>query len=270
MRGNWNRALIALLVAPGICLCQDSRDLFYHEQQDNDKLPPPIRIKKVTTSTGTTTNTKKTQAAAAGPVAAVPHFGVRYNILKVDPSSGDTTHVDPDATFHSGDCLQIDFFPNRSGYLYVIAQGSSKTWKPLLPSPDAPEESNIARSRTTMRVPQDSCFKIKDPPGDERLFIVLSRNVEDISELHDAIKKGAGGKSPAATPPADSGGALLTADNRLDAEMRRISDLKSRDIEIEKIARPQKSDEPAQSVYVTNVSDTPSDRLILEIKIKHR
>ncbi len=268
MRGNWNRALIALLVAPGICLCQDSRDLFYHEQQDNDKLPPPVKIKKVTTSTGTVNNTKKTQAAAAGPVAAVPHFGVRYNILLAD-SKGNATPADPDGTFRNGDCVQIEFYPNRSGYLYVVEQASSKTWQALYPSSDWPDEANIVKSRTTARVPQKGCWEIGNPPGDEIFFIVLSRNPEDISELNDAIKSKAGGKAPATAPPADAGTPLLSADNRLDAAINRISALQSRDVKPKKFEQPKEGDMP-DAVYVTNISDTPSDRLILQIKVKHK
>jgi hypothetical protein len=284
---------MTLLVLPGICLCQDSsssltpRELFYREQQDNDKLPP-VRTAKAASA-------KKTDAAASGKpgatpkpkeappavpdsqnesasivpvVAAVHHLGVRYNILLVD-SKGNTSPADPDGNFHRGDCLQIEFFPNRSGYLYVVEQGSSKAWQPLLPSPGMPDEANIVRSYTTVLVPQNYCLEIEDPPGDERFFIVLSRNPEDISDLHEAIKSGPGKQPPPAPTLPAAGTAVLSADNRLDDAIRRVSALQGRDIKIKKISRPEQG-EPPQSVYVTNVSDTTSDRLIVQVQIRHQ
>src|SRR5579863_7181414 len=207
-----NSIVWALLVLPAVCLSQDSssslnaRALFYREQQDNDKLPPvpasrPAAKKTSAPAAGKSeTPPRTTQAsvqpegshggAAIVPVSmAVNHLGLRYNILLVD-SQGNATPVDSDRNFHPADCVQIEFFPNRSGYLYVIEQGSSKKWQPLLPSPDMPDEANIARSYTAVRVPQKYCFEIGDPPGEERFFIVLSRNPEDIWDLHDAIKSG--------------------------------------------------------------------------------
>ncbi len=271
MRGNSNRLLMALLALPGLCLCQDSssslnaRELFYHEQQDNDKLPP-VRAAKSRSAPA-----PASQKAAPSGVPIVPvvqHLGLRYNIVLTDPNTGNTTPADPDGNFHRGDCLQIEFFPNRSGYLYVIHQGSSKVWEPLLPGPSMPDESNIVKSYTSVMVPRDHCLEIADPPGEERLFIVLSRNPADIYDLHEAIKNGQERQAqPAAAPPAASSG-VLTADNRLDDAMGRVAQLESRDIKIKKIARPAK-DEPPQSVYVTNVSDTGSDNLILRIRVKH-
>ena len=288
MREKRNGIPVALLVLSGIGLCQDTsstlnaRALFYREQQDSDKLPAvpgkSARTRKTATASSDKSAavqrlqeplpvaTRQDEPSRAPIVPAVQHLGLRYNILLVD-AQGRTTFADPDGNFHRDDCIQIEFFPNRSGYLYVVEQGSSKSWQPLLPSPNMPEEANIVRSYTTVRVPQNYCFTIDDPPGDERLFIVLSRNPEDIHDLHEAIKNDSGGQPAPAAPAAAP--SVITADNRLDDAIRRVSELQSRDIKIKKISHPENS-EPPESVYVTNASDTASDRLVLQIQIKHR
>ena len=58
-----------------------------------------------------------------------PPLGIRYTILKVNPDNS-TSEVSSDTVFHSGDRIRFAIEPNGSGYLYIVNQGSSGTWKP--------------------------------------------------------------------------------------------------------------------------------------------
>jgi hypothetical protein len=211
------------------------------------------------------------RAAATPVIPVVMNLGLRYGVLLVDPRSGQAEAADPARVFKSGECIALEFEANRSGYLYVLEQGSSGKWLSLFPSAELPDESNVVRSRTTVRVPARHCFEIEGAAGTERIFVVLSRNPEDLAQLHQAIRSGrteAPGPSPA--PAVKSGGTLL-AMNRLDEEIARFAgDLRSRDLRVKKVTQPEGDGERANSVYVVNASTAPSDRVVTEVRIEHR
>jgi hypothetical protein len=191
-------------------------------------------------------------------------------LLLVDAQSGQSEPVDSDRVFQPGECVQLELEANRSGYLYVLDRGSSGTWKPLLPSPEMPEESNIISSRARVRVPQDYCFKIESPPGEERIFIVLSRNPAALYGLDESIR----GAAPSATPAPKSEGTapLMTAENRLSGEVSKmeVSMMERRDLKITKIGQAQDAAEVPGSVYVVNASEASSDKVETEIRIRHK
>jgi hypothetical protein len=199
------------------------------------------------------------------------NLGLRYGVLLVDPRSGQADAADPARVFRSGECIALEFEANRSGYLYVLEQGSSGKWLSLFPSAELPGESNVVLSRTTVRVPARHCFEIEGVAGTERIFVVLSRNPEDLAQLHQAIRSGraeAPGPSPA---PAVKSGDTLLAMNRLDAEIARFAgDLRSRDLRVKKVTQPEGDGERPNSVYVVNASSTPADRVVTEVRIEHR
>jgi hypothetical protein len=280
------RVFQVMMLAPALCWGQSegglsARALFYREQPDQDKLPPVASARPAAVAKPPAAPPKtKTPVAKAPPhtpapgvpvIPVVQNLGLRYNVLLIDPASGKATATDPDRNFRRGECLALEFESNRSGYLYVLSQGSSGKWQPLLPSPEMPEESNIVRARTRVRVPTSHCFQIEDPPGVERVFIVLSRNPEEMYDLNDAIRGGSKVTSPAA--PATSPGPVMLAMARLDREVERFaSDLRGRDLRIKKIAQPEASGEMPNSVYVVNASTggSPSDRVTTEIRIEHK
>ena len=294
-----------VLLLPAVCWCQQpssdltARTLFYEEPRDNDQLPSISAAKSAQARKATQTQSASAanasghelrvagnpspgtetaaptpknvslQSGSAGPsTPVVKHLGLRYNLLLVDSQSGQSEPVDSDRVFEPGECVQLEFEANRSGYLYVLDRGSSGTWKPLLPSPDMPEESNIISSRARVRVPQDYCFKIEGPPGVDQLFVALSRNPSAVRDLDESIRP-----SPApATPPPVSQEATppMTAELRLSHAVTNMeASMGSRDIKIAKIGRPKETGEPPGAVYVVNTSDVPSDQVITEIRIRH-
>ncbi len=287
MLRNW---VFILSLWPAVCFCQQgpgelsARELYYRAEPDQDKLPPvpaakPAAARKSEAPPKGTVATKKTaspdpvpkRTAAAPVIPVVMNLGLRYGVLLVDPRSGQAEPADPARIFKSGECIALEFEANRSGYLYVLEQGSSGKWLSLFPSAELPDDSNVVRSRTTVRVPARHCFEIEGAAGTERIFVVLSRNPEDLAQLHQAIRSGraeAPGPSPA---PAAKPGETLLAMNRLDAEIARFAgDLRSRDLRVKKVAQPEGEGERPNSVYVVNASNAPSDRVVTEVRIEHR
>ena len=290
------RLLLVLLVSP-VCWCQQppsdlkARTLFYRENADNDRQPPasatkPRKEKKTDASkrasvTGTAaapesagsepnnTNASIPNGPAAGgaegkdagPAAtpAVQNLGLRYNLLLVDAGSNEVKEaVSPSHNFQEGDRVAIELMPNRSGYLYVLEQGSSGKWIPLFPNSKLPDESNEVTAWHTLRVPKSRPFVIKPPKGEERVFVILTRNRANINQLQESIRK-ENGEEPG----------LLLAENvdRIKGESEKR--LETRDLEIDTVDHPQSASEPPYSVYVTNVSDVAFDELSVEIQIKH-
>jgi hypothetical protein len=203
----------------------------------------------------------------ASVIPVVQHLGLRYNVLLA--TAGDQP-ADPDRVFNSGECVAFQFEPNRSGYLYVFEQGSSGQWHPLFPSTLLADESNIIRSRTPIRVPAKDCFELNGPAGQERVFVVLSRNPEDLYALNDSMRA-----APDSTPPArveratTNEAAVYVADN-LGAQIGRMASLQRRDMALKKVARPEGQGEIANTVYVVNAAQTPSDRIVTEIRLAHK
>jgi hypothetical protein len=284
-----------------------ARTLYYREQPDDDKLPPVPQAKSAradkraaagrpgeakdppeklprgkqggaegganTAGSGVMVQPKNSEpgTSMAVVIPAVLHLGLRYNLMVVDSRTRKAEPADPDRMFQPAECIQFEFEANRSGYLYVLEQGSSGRWQSLLPSAEMPDEANIVRSRSRVRVPANYCFEIEaGTPGIERVFVVLSRNVEDLYDLHESIKGSKGTVPPPAARP-ERTDSMLSAQNMLGKEIARMSsDLRSRDFRIKKIAQPEDPTEPPHSVYVVNASPAPSDRVVTEIRINHR
>jgi hypothetical protein len=147
----------------------------------------------------------------------------------------------------------------------------------MLPTVEMSDEGNFVPALTTMRVPATHCFRISGPPGTERLFVVLSRNPQEVNELNRSIRNGAAGE-PEHPPKQDAGGAVLAMVNNLNQEVQKLASLKGRDLEIQEVGGTKNSSaaptensgalEPA--VYIVHTSATPSDKVVTEIQITHR
>jgi hypothetical protein len=256
MRAPHSLALLLILAAahalPQQNASEGARELFYVAVAKKEALPPirPVAVRK---------------AASTRPsdASGVVHLGLRYNVVLVNASSGRSETVDPDREFRNGECFALDFVSNRSGYLYVLAKQSSGNWIPLLPSPEMSDESNIINPGEKVRVPSRYCFEISAPPGAETLFVLLSRDPADVSDLHDGIK----GRTP---PPTDA--PVQIADSRLvnSAVARMSGEVLTRDLAIRKVSQPVAAGEPANSVYVVNGSAKPASKVITRIEIRHR
>jgi hypothetical protein len=204
----------------------------------------------------------------SAPAPAGHHLGLRYTELLVDPATKSVRAVDPDAVFHQGDCLAVEFTPNRNGTLYVLNHGSSGDWQLLIPDPRMPDASSAAKAGVTLRVPTDYCFRLDDKPGTETLVLAITERAEDAGRMHDLLE----GLRPAAHPPA----AVILTSSAKPANVDAIRDeveswqrLASRDLKIEKITEPESAGERPNSVYAVMSSSSAANRLVIEIKVRH-
>ena len=268
---------LATLMSPALCQTKPAQDglaartLYYNP--GTDETPAPVKhtaaehrpVAKASPETPPAEPVQKpaeteTHANVMTPVA---HLGVRYNLVLVS-DNGDERPADPDGTFHQGDCLSLRIEANHDGYLYVMQHGSTGKWDVLLPSAEMSDESNFVRARTVSKIPGNYCFAMDATPGVEHLFLIFSRNQEDLNELNSVIR---GEKSSTGGEP--SQGAPVHPKSMEQIALLHYG-LQGRDLTVKKIARPVEAGEPVNAVYVVNTTNTPSDRVVTEIQLKHQ
>ncbi|RPI25343.1 MAG: DUF4384 domain-containing protein [Acidobacteria bacterium] len=106
-------------------------------------------------------------------------LGLSYIIEKLDPD-GSISRVAPDQAFRSGDRFRFQFQSNHDGFLYLIHEGSSGSWKVLFPSGTSPDNA-IAHGKT-VQVPNVTWYKLDEMAGIEKLIIVLTKGYEQAPE----------------------------------------------------------------------------------------
>ena len=164
-----------------------ARELFYTPPPGASSVKPPAAP-----APAPKTIAKKTPAKAPAPsqpLSSVPTqdvvdkpasgpLGMRYSVLKRN-AAGEYQEVDADTVFHSGDRIRLEAQANSTGYLYVVAQGSSGNWQVLFPSREVSNGSNQVHRGETRMVPagNQGQFVFDEQPGTEKLFFVLSRVV---------------------------------------------------------------------------------------------
>jgi hypothetical protein len=197
-------------------------------------------------------------------------LGVRYSILQRG-EGGQFSEVAPDKIFHSGDRIRLSVEVNDAGYLYIVHRGSSGTWKLMFPTADSPDGSNQVEKGRRYMLPPGSVFTFVGEPGEEKLFLVLSRQPEpDLETLIDSLQ---GGSKPPAPAPVKPQQQMQLAALRLpdDAMINRMRNLYSRDLITEKINEESNNEGQAdKAVYVVNSSLQPDSRVVADIALKHR
>ena len=186
------------------------------------------------------------------------HLGLRYTELLVDPATKVVREVDPATVFHEGDCIAIDFTPNRNGTLYVLNHGSDGDWQLLIPDPQKPDASGVVKAGATVRVPSNYCFRLDEKPGIETLLLAVTERAEDVTEMRDRLSGFA--SRQAADPPNIKG---------VRAEVEAWQRLAGRDLVIEKLPPSESAPGPAKAVYAVTSSAGVANRLVIEIKIRH-
>jgi hypothetical protein len=198
----------------------------------------------------------------SGDSAAAParhHLGVRYTELLVDPPTRRVREVDPDTVFHQGDCIAVEFTPNRNGAVYVLNHGSSGDWQLLIPNALLPDASGPAQAGVALRVPTDYCFRLDDKPGIEILMVAITEYQEDVAKLRDLLAepRPASGAAEAVVSTARANPVNVDA---IRAEVESWQRVASRDLKLEKIA---------SSVYAVMSASAAANRLVVEIRIRH-
>jgi len=202
--------------------------------------------------------------AAYRPQGPHPALGLRYTILK---KTGDgQAETDSDAVFHAGDRIRLAVETNDDGYLYVVNRGSSGTWKVLFPSAEVKAGDNRIQRRTRFEIPSGYTFTFDEQPGEEKLFIVLSRQPEpDLEGLIYSL----GQKS---TAPADvqKPKMLLASAAFGDDVIGKLRNAYARDLIVEKVDDEQAGPKNEKAVYAVNPSGTADSRVVADIALRHQ
>jgi hypothetical protein len=200
-------------------------------------------------------------------------LGLRYTVLKL--VNGRMTEVSTDSVFRAGDRIQVSLEANGSGYLYIVHQGSSGTWKPLFPSPEVEDGDNRVERGRVYVMPPKARFYFDEQPGEEKLFVVLSRQPEpDLERLIYQLQDGAR-PSPATEPARRRPEAKLYAGLQIHDSVIGGMRVYARDLVIEKIddeAAPPR-DAPGRrekAVYVVNPSGGADSRVVADIRLTHK
>ncbi|MGA2157508.1 MAG: DUF4384 domain-containing protein [Bryobacteraceae bacterium] len=289
-------ALFAQAGAPEPAQQLSARDLFY--------APTPPAAKKTTGPPAKQAAPKKTlpavesgPPAAVEPPAAVPPvrdalppvssggaqiirtaytakpLGLRYSILR-NNGGGDYRETAPDTVFHSGDWIRVAIEVNDAGYLYIAMKGASGTWKILFPTAEIAGGNNRVESGQQYTIPSaPGRFAFDQQPGEEQLFIVLSRRPESDLE-HLIYSLGSSGVSPTSSPAQPSEQPkLLSAQARPlgDPLVGRLrSEVYARDLVFEKVDESTPGEKKENAVYVLNRTGSPDSRLVADFVLKHQ
>jgi uncharacterized protein DUF4384 len=131
-------------------------------------------------------------------IKVIPNpLGLRYSLLLRRPF-GDFAEVSPDTTFRTGDQIRLSVMSNQRGYLYIVQKGSSGAWNPLFPDPRIDGGNNQIDPEHRYEIPGGGgeAFRIEGQPGEEKIFILLTRAPEnDLDALIALLRSGVG--SPA-------------------------------------------------------------------------
>ena len=214
---------------------------------------------------------------AYSPSAEKP-LGLRYSFLR---NAGDEyREVDPDTVFRSGDRIRVAVQSNDEGYLYIVMKGTSGSWKVLFPSAEVAEGSNhVTSGRQYLIPPPPGRFAFDEQAGEERLFIVLSRNPEpSLEKLIYSLGSGSPGpKGHPAGQPAEANEPpkrLMMAANMAPVDDALVGRLRNqvyaRDLVFEKVDDSTPGDKKEKAVYVVNPTGSAESRLVADVTLKHQ
>jgi hypothetical protein len=205
------------------------------------------------------------------PSTGEPPLGIRYTILKINPDNS-TTEVPADTVFHSGDRIRFAIEPNASGYLYIINQGSSGTWKPMFPSPEIEDGSNRVEGFHPYTMPPKSRLAFDTTAGTENLFIVFSRQPEpDLEKMIYSLQGKRASKAeanPDAAAPLDK--AMIVAVNIGNPTVDRLRNAYGRDLIVETVSANTPGDRKETAVYVVNPTGSSDSRVVADLHLVHQ
>jgi hypothetical protein len=209
-------------------------------------------------------------ATAPAPTAGTP-LGLKYSILKL--VNGDMTEVAPDSVFHAGDRIRFNVETNGPGYLYIVSQGSSGTWKPMFPSSEVDQGSNRVEGFHAYAMPPKTRFYFDEQAGEEKVFIVFSREPEQDLEKIVYSLQGAQAKpvsQPAEPAPAPSGQVLMASAAIDNSTVGHLREVYARDLIVEKITEDTPGDRKEKAVYVVNPSGSGDSRVVADLTLVHK
>jgi hypothetical protein len=203
-------------------------------------------------------------SSAPAPASGVA-LGLKYTILK--RSGNEMVEVAPDSVFRAGDRIQFNVQTNGAGYLYIISQGTSGTWKPMFPSPEVESGDNRVEGFRSYAMPPGSRIVFDEQTGVEKIFIVFSREPEtDLERMIYSLDP----KKPQAPKVVQ-----FASVNIDDMTVGRLRTAYSRDLIIERVddkapAEAAAGGQKEKAVYVVNPSGSSSSRVVADLKLVHQ
>jgi hypothetical protein len=195
-------------------------------------------------------------------------LGLRYSILKY-AADGTSEEVDADSVFHTGDLIRLRIRVNEQAHLYVAHKGSSGSWRVLFPAAEHEKGDNAVYPGREYDLPGRTRLIFDETPGEERIFLILSRQPElQIDRIIYELDK-------AGEPAESKAPKTLVAQAHIPDETITRTKMASRDLVFEKVDSSRPAPEQAggrreTAVYVVNASRTQDARLVADITLKHR
>jgi len=248
-----------------------ARELFY-AAVDSPAPAPRKAAKPAAKPKPVQKSTPVSEATPAIPVVAVaykpqgphPALGLRYTILK--KTAEGQAETEADAVFHAGDRIRLAVETNDDGYLYVVNRGSSGTWKLLFPSAEIKDGDNRIQHRTRYEIPSGYTFTFDEQPGEEKLFIVVSRQPEpDLEGLIYSL-----GQKSAAPSDVQKPKMLLASAAFSDDMIGKLRNAYARDLIVEKVDDEQPGPKKEKAVYAVNPSGSSDSRVVADITLRHQ
>ena len=192
-------------------------------------------------------------ASSRQHIAVKAPLGLRYSVLK-RRADGTYEEVSPDAEFHAGDAIRMNLMSNQTGYLYIIEHGSSGKWRPLYPPPGV-TETKLTPGQEYI-IPGEGWFRFDSGAGQEKLFVLLSREPEkNLDETIASLKERQG----------DS------LNNELVAKLQ--GEVQSRDLVFTTAEdSPTSSTQADKATYVVNKASnkTNDPHIVVDVVLSHK
>jgi len=260
--------LALMFFTPAAVWAQDTsglhaRELFYTPVPQASQPPaqPQTAPAKPKPAVKVEEKAKKPAPQSTSTLAVTAPLGMRYSVLKRN-AAGTFEEVDPDTNFRSGDRIRVKVDSNNTGYLYIVAQGSSGAWQLLFPSAEVAGGSNLIQPGESRMVPSGDRgqWAFDDRGGVEKLFVVLTRQPEpDLDKLIYSFSGQAGASRTLVAKAAVS--------NDVVAHLRQ--QVSSRDLVFEKVDSDS-GPVVEKAAYVVNASSAPDSRLVVDVSLNHK
>jgi hypothetical protein len=209
-------------------------------------------------------------ATAPMPPGGAPPLGLRYTILKL-AADNTPAEVPNDTVFHAGDRIRFSVETNAAGYLYIVNQGSSGTWKPMFPSAEIEDGNNRIEGWRPYAMPPKSRLAFDSTAGTENLFIVFSLQPEpDLEGLIYSLQGMKKGTAAAPEAPVQSSKALIVAANISNSAVDRMRAVYARDLIIEKVDPNTPGDKKETAVYIVNPTGSADSRVVADLHLVHQ
>jgi hypothetical protein len=223
--------------------------------------------------------TRVQNASTLGAEVVGPPLALKYRLLKRSPD-GRYDEVDTDTVFKSGDKIRVSVESNDNGHLYIVQQGSSKTWNLLFPNEDTEQGSNRIQRNREYEIPGGGRFTFDEQPGAEKMFIVLTRRAEpDLEKLIYSLSQGTAPNTsrPASDERTGDKQKLVIAQSRIDdAVINRLRGaVLARDLVFEKVnddapVNTSGGTRKEKAMYVATPDRSAKARVVVDFTLNHQ